>query len=167
MLPPLNGQNKWESFTKKASLIPPAKRDIGKSQPDGCRKRTEHDIILKSPPPPELWGEAVAYAPYIRNRIPSGKKTKTLYEILFKNKPDVSHVRIFGSKTSVHIPDVKRKKFDPKSLEGVLVGFCERTKGYRIFIPTTKKVEVSLDVLIDEMSLNLEPMRFTKQQQKN
>ena len=143
-------------------------------QQNGTSERANRTVVESarsmmsfSKAPPELWGEAVAYAAYIRNRIPSGQKTKTPYEILFKNKPDISHVRIFGSKTFVHIPDVKRKKFDPKSLEGVLVGFCERTKGYRIFIPTTKKVEVSLDVLIDEMSLNLEPMRFTKQQQKN
>nr|CAH0098495.1 unnamed protein product [Daphnia galeata] len=61
-----------------------------------------------------LWGEAVAYATYILNRK-------------------------FGSKVFVHILDGKRSKLDPKAVEGVLVGHCEHTKGYRIYIPEQRK----------------------------
>ena len=107
-------------------------------------------MMFSSNAPTEMWGEAVAYATYIRNRIPSGKRTETPYQIIFKERPQIGHIKIFGSRCFVHIPDVKRRKLDPKSLEGVLVGFCEHTKGYRVFIPSTRKVEVSLDVTIDE-----------------
>lgn len=96
------------------------------------------------------------YATYIRNRIPYGQQKETPYQILFKTKPDISHIRIFGSKTYVHIPDVKRKKLDPKCLEGILVGFCDLTKGYRVFIPVNRKVVVSLDVIIDETIIGLD-----------
>jgi hypothetical protein len=62
----------------------------------------------------------------------------------------LSHLRIFGSKAFVHIPDVKRTKLEPKCIEGILVGFCEFTKAYRIYIPTLRKVVTSRDVIIDE-----------------
>lgn len=89
--------------------------------------------------PPEMWAEAVAYATYLSYKIPSGQKNETPFELLNKKQPDISHLMIFGFKAFVHIPDQKRKKLDPKSIEGVLVGFCERTKGYRVFIPITQE----------------------------
>ena len=97
-----------------------------------------------------LWIWAVAYAAYIRNRIPSGKRTESAYEVLKRVKPSVSHIKTFCSKKFVHIPDAKRKKLEPKCLVGILVGYSETTKGYRVFIPAFRKIVVSCDVLIDE-----------------
>lgn len=107
-------------------------------------------MMTSSKAPAFLWGEAIAYSTYIRNRIPTGTSTQSPYEIIKKKKPDISLIRIFGSKAYFHIPDVKRKKLDAKCKEGVLVGFCELTKAYRVFIPATGKVELSMNVLIDE-----------------
>lgn len=124
---------------------------------DGKAERTIRTIMemarcmmTSSKAPAFLWGEATAYSTYIRNRIPTGTSTQSPYEIIKKKKPDISLIRIFGSKAYFHIPDVKRKKLDAKCKEGVLVGFCELTKAYRVFIPATGKVEVSMNVLIDE-----------------
>jgi hypothetical protein len=104
----------------------------------------------KSKLPPSLWAEAIAYATYILKRIPSSKSTSSPFEKWNGTKPNLSHLRIFGSRTFVHVPDVKRTKFQPKCIEGVLVGFCESSKAYRVYIPTQRKVLVSLDVIIDE-----------------
>lgn len=104
----------------------------------------------KSKLPPSFWEEAIAYATYILKRIPSSKSTSSPFEKWNGTKPNLSHLRIFGSRTFVHVPDVKRNKFQPKCIEGVLVGFCESSKAYRVYIPTQRKVVVSLDVIIDE-----------------
>ena len=56
--------------------------------------------------------EAVSTACYIRNRLHSTATAdfgKTPYEVLLNKKPDLSHVRMFGSKGFVHTPKVKRK----------------------------------------------------------
>jgi hypothetical protein len=37
---------------------------------------------------------------------------------------------VFGSEVSVHIPKVKRKKWDSKAVTGIFVGCGETTKGY-------------------------------------
>jgi len=51
-------------------------------------------------------------------------------------KPDFSHLQIFGCTYSfVHIVEEDKNKLEPKSCEGVLVGYDEVTKGYRCLIP--------------------------------
>ena len=48
--------------------------------------------------PLELWGEVVSTCVYVLNRSSTkGVKGKTPYEKWNKRKPNVSHLRIFGS----------------------------------------------------------------------
>ncbi len=124
---------------------------------NGTSERTNRTIMesaksmmFSSNAPLWLWAEAAGYSTYIRNRIASGQKKLTPFEVLHNRKPNVSHIKTFGSKTFVHISDVKRKKLEPKCIEGYLVGYCESTKGYRVYIPDIKKVIISRDVIIDE-----------------
>lgn len=104
----------------------------------------------KSKLPLSFWAEATAYAAYILNRIPSSRSNTSPFERWTGQKPKLSHLRVFGSRTFVHVPDAKRTKLEPKCVEGILVGFCESTKAYRVYIPSQRKVIVSLDVIIDE-----------------
>lgn len=104
----------------------------------------------KSKLSPWIWGEATAYATYILNRTPPAKSEKSPFEVWTGRKPNLTHIRIFGSRTYVHIPDTKRSKLDAKCIEGILVGFCENTKAYRVYVPTQRKVIISRDVIIDE-----------------
>lgn len=62
-----------------------------------------------------LWAEAINTAVYILNRcVSSMSHEKTPYELWTCTKPDLSHVRIFGSIAYVHIVKELRKKFDAK-----------------------------------------------------
>jgi hypothetical protein len=58
-------------------------------------------------------------------------------------KPEVSHLRIFGSPVYVHIPSEKRTKLEPSSEKGIFVGYSETSKAYRVYIPRQRKVAVS------------------------
>jgi hypothetical protein len=66
-------------------------------------------------------------------------------------KPDVGHLRPFGAKAYVHIPNVRRTKLDPKSKPMIFVGYAEYQKAYRFYNPqTASSVVVSRDaVFID------------------
>lgn len=98
-----------------------------------------------------FWAEAVNTAVYLRNRSPaSGLPNVTPIELWTKKKPDLSHIRIFGSHVMVHIPKEKRLKWDIKSKPHILVGYSENVKGYRIYDPDKKCVSVSRDVIIQE-----------------
>lgn len=67
-----------------------------------------------------ILAEAVQYSAHIRNRISPMKQNLSPYDIIFKQKPVVSHIKIFGSKTYVYIPDCKRKKWGEKAYTGTL-----------------------------------------------
>lgn len=56
------------------------------------------------------------------------------------------HLKVFGTSVMVHVPKVKRRKFDPKAVKGVFVGYCEDTKGFRVYLPESHKFEISRDV---------------------
>lgn len=72
-------------------------------------------------------------------------------EVYSEKKPDISHVRVFGTKAMVEVPKQKRRKWDPKSRPCVLTGFEEETKGYRLYDPNTKCFLKSREVcFIDE-----------------
>nr|GEV60610.1 retrovirus-related Pol polyprotein from transposon TNT 1-94 [Tanacetum cinerariifolium] len=65
-------------------------------------------------------------------------------------KPTVSHFRVFGSMAYAHVPDQTRKKLDDKSKIYIFIRYDERTKAFRLYDPTEKKVTVSRDVFVNE-----------------
>ena len=65
-------------------------------------------------------------------------------------RPDVEHIRIFGCATFSHVPSERRTKLDPTAQQGILVGYSEVSKAYRIYIPPLRKVVVSRDVRFEE-----------------
>lgn len=98
-----------------------------------------------------FWAEAVNSAVYLRNRsVSSSLGNKTPYELWTGKIPNISHLRIIGSKVMVHIPKVKRTKWDKKAKEMILVGYSNTTKGYRLYDPEANDVVISRDVTIME-----------------
>ena len=62
--------------------------------------------------PPSLWAEAVNCASYLQNRVPHKSVVGvTPFKALHGYKPNVSHLRVFGSKTWARISLDKRKAF--------------------------------------------------------
>ena len=88
---------------------------------------------------------------YFQNRCSHttlGKKT--LEEVFTGTRPDVSHIRIFGSVCYCHVHADTRKKLDPSGEKGLLVGYRETLKAYIVYILARKMIIVSRDVKFDE-----------------
>ena len=99
--------------------------------------------------PAEAWGEAMYTATYLRNRSPVTNKECTPFEVITGTKPNLSHLKAFGSKAYVHIPKEKRNKLDFKSIPGYMIGYSVNSKGYRILLDN-QTVIVSRDVIFNE-----------------
>ncbi len=96
----------------------------------------------------EFWAEAVNTAVYIKNRCPiKAFESKTPQETWTGRKPNVSHLRVFGCKAFMHIPDEKRSKLESKSMPCAFLGYCEGTKAYRLMCVETKKIIKSRNVI--------------------
>ncbi len=98
----------------------------------------------------ELWAEAMVTANYTRNRLPSRVHGKTPREKFFGEKPDVSHMRVFGARAYMHIPKVNRKKMQLVSERGVFVGYESDSKTYRVLQERDGRILVSRDVIVNE-----------------
>ena len=61
-------------------------------------------------------------------------------------RPDISRLKIFGSKVYILNKTPTRGKFDPKGIPGTFVGYSENFKKFRVWIPSEKKVPVSRDI---------------------
>ena len=49
-----------------------------------------------------------------------------------------------------HVHADNRKKLDPSGEKGLLVGYSEISKAYRVYIPARRRIIVSRDVQFDE-----------------
>ncbi|GJW53740.1 retrovirus-related pol polyprotein from transposon TNT 1-94 [Tanacetum coccineum] len=75
---------------------------------------------------------------------------KTPYELLRGRKPNLNYFRVFRSKCFILNTKDYLTKFDPKSYEGVFLGYSQNSKAYIILNKQTMKVEESLNVTFDE-----------------
>ena len=108
-------------------------------------------LLIQAGLPLVFWAEAIRTANFIRNRCPSRSLNgKTPYEMLHGRKPDVCFFREFWC--SVYILDrtSHKGKFEKKTKNGVFLGYSEESKGYRVWIPSEHKVEISRDVEFSE-----------------
>jgi len=108
----------------------------------------------------EFWGQAVLTAAPVHNHLPLRSHDNKSPHEYWTGKPlGVGHLRVFGSLTWVQIPNEKRQKLDPKSVQCVLVGYEENagSRVYRLFDREKKRFLSSRDVIMDESSLPYQP----------
>jgi hypothetical protein len=80
-----------------------------------------------------FWGEAINTACHIINRVYLWPKTnKTSCEIWQGKKSIVKYFRIFGSKCYILRDRENLGKFDPKSDEGIFLGYTNN-RAYKVF----------------------------------
>ncbi|GKC31109.1 integrase, catalytic region, zinc finger, CCHC-type containing protein, partial [Tanacetum coccineum] len=101
--------------------------------------------------PQKFWCNAVDTSIYILNTIlirPILRKTP--YEIFRGRKPSLKYFKVFRSKGFVLNTKDYLTKFDPKSYEGVFLGYSQNSKAYIVLNKHTLKVEESLNETFDE-----------------
>jgi hypothetical protein len=98
-----------------------------------------------------FWGEAINTACHVINRVYIRPETnKAHYEIWRGKKPTVKYFRTFGSKCYILRDRENLEKFDPKSDEGIFLGYSTNSCAYRFFNKRTKTVMESINVVIDD-----------------
>jgi hypothetical protein len=113
--------------------------------------------------PNYFWVEAVATIVYIMNRTPIAAVHGMTPEEKFVGKnPDVSHLKVFGCIAYVHVHDKKRSKLNPKFEKCIFIGHFLEQKGYKCFNLSTRKLQVSRDVVFDEMVSWYSPLKIRK-----
>ena len=96
------------------NTIPYIPQQNGVSERMNCTvMETARSLLYHAGLPLTFWAEAVSTAVYVRNRSPtSSLNGKIPYEVWHNEKPNVSHLKVFGCDALVHIPEEKRTKLE-------------------------------------------------------
>ncbi|SPO25882.1 uncharacterized protein UTRI_03247 [Ustilago trichophora] len=101
--------------------------------------------------PNSLWGDAMRYAAWIKDRTPTrALKDKTPYEAFHGRKPNLEGARIFGCRAWIRVPEDRRQKLDARSAPYIFIGFQEGVKGVKVLHPIKMRSTFSRDVVFDE-----------------
>ena len=91
-----------------------------------------------------LWGDAIKWAAYTKNRIPHQTLTgMTPAQIfLLKEVPTRSNLRPFGQRVMIHIYKDQREggRWAPRAQEARIIGFTETHGVYQVITPTGKRL---------------------------
>ena len=109
-------------------------------------------LLISSKLPREFWNEAIRTSCYILNRaLIRPLLNKTSYELFRNRTPNVSHLKVFGCRCYIHNNGKDNlEKFDPRSDEGVFLGYSKTSRAFRVFNNRTGSVEESIHVVFDE-----------------
>ncbi|GJU70119.1 retrovirus-related pol polyprotein from transposon TNT 1-94, partial [Tanacetum coccineum] len=100
--------------------------------------------------PQKIWCNAVDTSTYILNRILIRPFLgKTPYELFKGKNPSLEYFKVFGSKCFILNTKDYLTKFDPKSTEGIFLGYSPNSKAYVVLNRENIRVEESLNVKFD------------------
>ena len=95
-----------------------------------------------------FWGYALETTQYILNFVPSKKVSTTLNELWTGRKPNLGHVRIWGS--PVYVLNRDPNKLEARSNVCLFVGYPKETKCYMFYDPQDQTVIVSTNAIFLE-----------------
>ncbi|GFW86596.1 retrovirus-related Pol polyprotein from transposon TNT 1-94 [Trichonephila clavipes] len=98
-------------------------------------------LLKSSEVPHKFWGEALLCFTYAWNRICHKDSNKTPFEKYSGRKPSVLHLKPFGCLAYAGVPkQIRKKKFDMRAKMGIMMGYAQSTKGYRIWLIDENKL---------------------------
>ena len=116
-------------------------------------------MLMQSSAPKKVWAEAINTAAHVRNRCPSRSiDFKLPIQLFLGVDPTIEELQVlrpFGCRVQA-LDEEAHSKLDSKSLECILLGYEEGTKGgYRLLNLKTERVIVRRDAVLHEDSFPL------------
>ena len=107
-------------------------------------------FLRQSGLPKDKWHHARLAACYTMDRIPR-KHGQTPYELYYLQKPDLFHMRVFGSSCYYHVHSLDRQdKFSTSANHGMFLGYDEHRRAYKVLPQGCRLPVYSRSVIFDE-----------------
>jgi len=100
-----------------------------------------------------FWSDAMLHAVYLKNRLPHNglPNNMTPFEAWTGTKPDLSHLKVFGSLVYSKKPGIRRGKLDTSLIsKGILLGFTPTKRNAIYYDLATKETKSTRHFVIDE-----------------
>lgn len=95
------------------------------------------------------WGEALLTLCHVLNKVPNKNKEKTLYEEWIGRKPSLSYLRTWSCLAKVNILIPKKRKFGPKTVDYIFLGYAQRSVGYRFLVVKSEVPDMHVDTIME------------------
>ena len=108
--------------------------------------------------PYKYWSDALLHAAFVKNRLPHAhfKNKSTPYEQLTGVKPDLSKLRIFGSRIITRKPGPRNPKISKHSYSGIFLRYAKTMKNIVYYDTTTKRIKTTTYAKFDEAHFSYE-----------
>ena len=121
----------------------------------GVRVRT---LLYGSGLPAPYWSSALQHAVYLHNRLVHSATKRTPMEGFFGFRPDVGHLKSFGSRVCVKRSGKRAAKLDKNNFTGIFIGYTATDNNIEYLDLTTGTVKSSHHAQFDE-AWYLQPSR--------
>ncbi|KAL2250203.1 UNVERIFIED_CONTAM: Retrovirus-related Pol polyprotein from transposon TNT 1-94 [Sesamum indicum] len=108
-----------------------------------------NSLLLTSRLPKYLWGEALNTACHILNRVPLKHNTSTPFELWKGRKPSLKYFGVWGCLAKVLIPEHKRKKLGPKTVDAVFLGYVETSYALRFLVIKSEIPGIEVNTIVE------------------
>jgi len=107
--------------------------------------------------PKRFWGEALITVVHVINLSPAVALDDNVPDnVWFGKNISYDHLRVFGCKAFVHVPNDERFKLDMKTKQCIFIGYGQDKHGYKLYDPVNKKLMRSRDVIFLEFYQTIE-----------
>ena len=98
---------------------------------NGSLATTVRALLYGAGLPAQYWSAAITHASYLHNRRVHMVTRRTPYEMWHGKKPDLRHLRIFGSRVCVKKSGDRPAKLDKHAFHGIFIGYTATDKNIR------------------------------------
>ena len=101
----------------------------------------------------DYWSHAIRHAVYIKNRLPHSALAggMTPFQAYTSRRPDLSHIRVFGSHVTVKQPRIRRTKLDKDhTTTGIFFCFTATNRNIWFEDTTTGELKNTRHLIFDE-----------------
>ncbi|KAL0432870.1 UNVERIFIED_CONTAM: Retrovirus-related Pol polyprotein from transposon TNT 1-94 [Sesamum latifolium] len=108
-----------------------------------------NSLLLTSGLPKYLWGEALNTACHILNRVPLKHNTSTPFKLWKGRKSSLKYFRVWGCLAKVLVPEHKRKKLGPKTVDAVFLGYVETSYTLRFLVIKSEISGIEVNTIVE------------------
>ena len=139
----------------KGYLVEPTGADSpsqngGAERWNGTLAVTVRSLLYGSGLPPKYWSAALSHAVYLHNRRVHMVTRRTPFEMWHGKKPNLTHLRVFGSRVYVKKTGDRPAKLDRHAFKGIFIGYTATDKNIRYIDVDSGMVKSSHHAVFDE-----------------
>ena len=117
---------------------------------NGSMATTVRALLYGAGLPPKYWSAALLHAMYLHNCRVHVDTRMTPYEAWHGHKPDLSRLRVFGSRVSVKKSGERAAKLDLHAYHGIFIGYSATDKNIRYIDLDSRVVKTCHHAVFDE-----------------